>query len=328
MSFVLRAAPSGKVIRGDASGQTLVYNAVTRSWDVGDTTPMGVYQFASLDDLEAAFPALGGVHLLDEAAVYQFVGAGFDVGANRIEVTGAGAIVEGQGATTIAGQNTFAVLKMNGAQQTVRSINVENTGVDGTLNQCALEVLSSCDVWGGRFSVLNDGSAIQCANNAELTLTAVDAVGTLADVYYTTGELAMVGCRLLGGGPALVIGGVGGAFVTLDACWCAANKEYGIVIEGGVVRLEVIGTNLGSPQDACILRNSGNVGSCSVVGGYLGGAVGIDWAASLPTRGLLLVGADISAATPFVGFDETTARVNVKACSNAGGLAPETPIVP
>jgi hypothetical protein len=327
MGFTLRAAPSGKVIRGTASGQTIVYNAVTTSWDVGDTTPMGVYQFASLDDLEAAFPAQGGVHLLDESAVYQFVGPGFDIGANRIQVSGAGAILEGQGATTIAGQGTFSVIIMAGAQQTVRNLNVENTGPSASAIRCALEVTSSCDVWGGRFSVLNDASAIVCSGNAELTLTAVDAVGTLADVRYSSGELTMLGCRLLGAGPGLQIAGVGGAFVQLAECWCAANKAYGIVIEGSVAKLDVIGCNLGSPVDSCILRNSGTVGSCSVIGGYLGGAVGIDWAASIPTRGLLLVGADISAATPFVGFDETTARVNIKACSNAGGLAPETPIV-
>ena len=58
--------------------------------------------------------------------------------------------------------------------------------------------------------------------------------------------------------------------------------------------------------------------------------VGIDWDASdIPSHGMMIVGNNFGPATTvFQGFDENTARVNIKACSENAGLLAETSIVP
>jgi hypothetical protein len=55
---------------------------------------------------------------------------------------------------------------------------------------------------------------------------------------------------------------------------------------------------------------------------------GINWAASIPTGGLSIVGNNFNMATPFTGFTHATLRVNSKANTRDTALMSETPIVP
>lgn len=38
--FTLRAAPSGKIIRGTSNGQTVLWNEASQAWDVGEITSL------------------------------------------------------------------------------------------------------------------------------------------------------------------------------------------------------------------------------------------------------------------------------------------------
>lgn len=70
----------------------------------------------------------------------------------------------------------------------------------------------------------------------------------------------------------------------------------------------------------------GVISNCDVGGTT---TVGVDWdAADIPSHGMLIHGCNWGPANPFVGFDENTARVNIKCCSDNTGLLAETSIVP
>jgi hypothetical protein len=58
-------------------------------------------------------------------------------------------------------------------------------------------------------------------------------------------------------------------------------------------------------------------------------STGVTWpAANMPFKALAIVGGAYIGATAFDGFSSGTARVNIKACIQAAGLASETAIVP
>lgn len=332
MVWKLRTAASGPLLRGTANGQALIWNEDLDGWEAGEPATPNVYQFATLADLEAAFPAVGGVHTLDELAVYQFVGAGFDLAGNVIAVTGDGAIVEGQGATELTGESTLGLLRMQGVGQTLQNLRVRNTASDSSLDRCGVD----CD--GGLITLINcrleaagDGVGLVTQGNSNVVALGVEfRQGDLANVRYVAGNLTLVAPRFTGGaGPALMLDSSGGLTVAMSDSQCVANKTHGVLVDGNLVALLLSNCDLGAPLTAGIERTAGTVGACSVVGGHIGGAAGIVWAdASIPTRGLMVVGVDISATTPFSGFAADDNRVNVKACVGSAGLLTETAIVP
>lgn len=330
--FTLRAAPSGKIIRGTSNGQTVLWNEVSQAWDVGEITSLqNVYQFATLEDLEAAFPVAGGVHTLDESAVYIFVGDGFDLEGRRIDVTGAGAIVEGQGNTQITSSVTLYVLKLMAANQTLQNLRVRNTGSTTSLDRCAVETdQEGINIFGGQFDANGDGVGLVVGGNSQVNVWGTEFIGAdLANVRYVAGSLLVDGAQFNGGaGPCVLVDSLAGLDLRVSDCYSVDNKTAFLEVDGSLTHIEMDGNTCGAPTAGAIVYTSGTVGSCSVMGGRMGGAVGIDWASNIPTRGLLVVGADILATTPFSGFTAATARVNVKACCGSAGLLAETAIVP
>lgn len=111
-----------------------------------------------------------------------------------------------------------------------------------------------------------------------------------------------------------------------------AGTPAGLYVNCDVGNIQVLGVRTVN-LDRAIRWVAGVVGGCQVEGcSFFGGvgSIGIDWApASMPTRGLYIVGNDFEVDTPLQGFNPAAALVNAKANSARGvGLFTETAIVP
>lgn len=331
MVWKLRGAQSGPVFRGETTGQALVWNEELDGWEAGTPTSPNVYQFATYQDLEDAFPAVGGVHTLDDGGVYQFVGAGFSLGANVIAVTGDGAIVQGQGNTQLSGDATLGLLRLQGVGQTLQNIRVRNTADNASLDRCGVEctgglaTLINCriEAEGSACGLIVGGTANVVGDGVEFR------EGNSANVRYVSGDLTLVAPRFTGGsGPAILVDSDAGSSVVVSDAHTIAAKSHGILVDGSLTSILSSNCNWGAPTGAGIARQSGTVGAVSIMGGRVAGDIGVLWAsANAPTRGLAIVGVDVASATPFDGFTAASARVNVKACVGAAGLLDETAIV-
>lgn len=110
-----------------------------------------------------------------------------------------------------------------------------------------------------------------------------------------------------------------------------SDGGVGLFIDGNVTRdLQLIGVR-GEDMSSLVEYNSGTVRQATLQGlsTFSDVAVGVTWAAaSIPTNGLSLVGNNFDTATALSGFTAADARVNLKACTEAGALMTETAIVP
>lgn len=104
--------------------------------------------------------------------------------------------------------------------------------------------------------------------------------------------------------------------------------QFSGTIGGGFIIDDVTFLDL----DECIREASltdverATIANCDV-GGTSG--TGINWdSGDIPSHGMMILGCNFGPATPFVGFNENSARVNVKCCSDNTGLIGETSIVP
>lgn len=106
----------------------------------------------------------------------------------------------------------------------------------------------------------------------------------------------------------------------------------GLAIDGNVTNFVLDGVTA-EDMAVFVAYNSGVVNTAQISDCDTNGSVttGINWpSANVPSRGLLIVGTSFgsSAANAFIGFTHLSGDVNVKACSAAGTLLAETPIVP
>lgn len=339
MGFRLRSGNAGQVVRGTQDGQALIWSESDQEWEptLIDSSELGVYTFATYEDLEAAFPALAGVHTLDEAAVYQFTGDGFSMpNGARILVTATGAVLDGNAGAVIASAVTDGpVCEFTGARQTVYNVAFSNTDTTASDVRCAVECsagdqafYSSTFVVAGDAPafLLNGASTSVYQSNCRYSSGATTAAR--ACVRIENGTFAANTCREIAGVVPFVNLANQCQSLTLINCTgdSSENRPSFLRIAGTCGEMLLSCCHMGAHSDAAIQYVSGAVGFASVMGctAYIGG--GISWpAANIPSRGLMVLGCNFSGG--FDGFTETDARVNVKACSDNSGLLAETPIV-
>ena len=339
-SYKLRTGNAGQVVRGDQTGQALLWDNTAQSWSPGlvDSSLDGVYNFASYEDLEAAFPANAGVHTLDDNGIYNFLSS-FSLDGNRIVVTAQGALLTAAPFTVLESDVDGPTVRVDGAGTTVQGLTVWNNGATASDDRCAIEVTAQ-DVRLSGVHVLTQGDCpAVLVSNAAATVLAVGcqiqcggSTPTRAGVRVEAGVFRGIGCERVGPAPLVASIGTSVSGIYLDDCFASASgaaSDY-FVFLSGVALGELLLSNcrMGENDEAAIQYAAGTVGFAAVVGCTALGVAGIDWAAaSIPTRGLVVVGCNLNCTNPFVDFDEADAGVNVKACTGSAGLLSETAIV-
>lgn len=128
----------------------------------------------------------------------------------------------------------------------------------------------------------------------------------------------------------LRFGGCASAIATAGVELICAGDTPGdcVLLEVDMTNLSIVGAQLNGGGRG-VNRSSGNATRCLIADTQFRACqVGILWAAaSIPAQGLLVSGAHIDTPTPFSGFTQATAGVNVKCCSDNAGLLAETAIV-
>lgn len=245
------------------------------------------------------------------------------------------------GASAIVSVNSAASWRDIQSQYTGGNGGIDTGGTGGIveLDQCNLDFTSS--------------NGVRC-NGASTTirLARTRLNGRIPIRMNTAGRLFLDSCQLDGtsGQPALLVDDC--AFIGVDNSVLVGSGAVAIQLNGGSQfqmrggRIATGGVVMDGGYDGLLFDGvfadggstffewvSGAVSSAQFNAVRTGGGVtnGIDWAAaSLPTRALQISNCSFGSnpANAFLNFTETDAGVNVKNCSAAGTLLPETPIVP
>jgi hypothetical protein len=337
MVYKLRTGNAGKVVEGNANGQALLWNETLRGWEPGDVTTAGVYVFETYADLEAAFPAVAGVHTLDETAVYEVAG-NLDLDGGRIVISAQGALLVGAPFVQIISDVAAPVIHITGTGTKVQGLLVWNNAATASDDRCAIEV-STPGVQLDNVHCLTAGDCpTLLITNAAATVLAIGcqfqcaaSTPARAAVRVEAGVFRGIGCERVGPAPFVAsFGLVSGIY--LDSCFASATgaaSDYFAYLSGSVLD-EFIATNcrFGENDAAAIGFISSSMGYASVLGCSASGPAGIDWpAANIPVRGLTVVACNFDCTVPFDNFDEADGRVNIKACTGSAGLLSETAIV-
>jgi hypothetical protein len=337
MVYKLRTGNAGKVVEGTANGQALLWNEALRGWEAGDVTTAGVYVFETYADIEAAFPAVAGVHTLDETAVYEVAG-NIDLDGSRIVISAQGALLVGAPFVAIISDVAGPVVHITGTGTKVQGLTIWNNGDTASDDRCALEVSTPNVQLNGTRAITAGNCPTILVTNAAATLLAigchVECAGgtTRAGVRVEAGVFRAIGCERVGPAPFVAAFGASVAGIYLDACYASATgaASDNFAYLSGTALQEFIATNcrFGDNDIAAVRYVAGSVGYASIVGCTAEGTAGIDWlAANIPSGGLAVVACQLNCTNPFVNFDEADARVNVKACSGPSALLSETAIV-
>lgn len=211
---------------GDSLNQVLTWDPVQEAY-----LPKGriaTYVIPSLEALEAAFPAVDGVHTIG-GGVVEFQGDEVDLGSNRIEVTGP-AKLQGWD-TTIISTTATAVIYVTATGVTLRQLGVRNANVD---NAGVCLAVNIADVLGK--------SGVCVAHQCKLgTFVAGDAWGLPAAVG--GGMLKLNDCDIGDTTVYLTDGGLGvlsSAVLTGCTFWVNSTTAWGVEVQtnAGWVRLD------------------------------------------------------------------------------------------
>lgn len=303
------------------------------------------FVFNSQAELEAQFPAVAGVHTLNQDGSYCWGEFALTAGNRVVVPTGMRQLHQGHGPSSEVqfdnGAGVVGFMLDSGSEVMMRDMHITQLGADAIgLRPDGTRVFLSCLI-----VEADQGVALQHAAN-DLLAQNVRLIGG-------TGDQAL----LLGPGGAaeshwtnLYIEGVtDGNGVTVQEystfMWVGGRVENAggaaldaVEIAAGagvdISDVSLIGIEFAGTWGDAVQHTSGDVHRCKLDGcsGEPGVGTLVDWlAANIPSpAGLTVVNCntEISAAGFLQGHSQLSPRCNYKANTNASGLSTETPIVP
>lgn len=285
------------------------------------------YAFSSAAELEIEFPAVGGVHTLNEYATYTIMGAGFDLGGNSIQLTRGTLKGQLRSLTVLTSDVDGPVLSVtNDPNNRVEGLTVENTGDDSL--SVAFEMYTAATARDCKFIGPDAGSAVSLRAG---TLDDCTFEGsTVAQVLRpdTTNDATLNNCKF-GFGSGDMVRVLATGTTTLVGCSYARNQvgthtNFVSVLAASDTNQQLYLQNNDIGNRAVVWAAGQQSHYAAIQGNNLGAIVLAT--ADVPAGGLSLTGNKLINGA-YTGFAETDARVMCRANFAATSALNDTPIV-